>query len=303
METPILFLIFNRPDTTKIVFEAIRQIKPKKLFIAADGPRANRPAEADNCAATRAITEQIDWDCQVIRDYSAINLGCKKRVSTAIGWFFSQVEQGIILEDDCLPNPSFFNFCETLLEKYKNDERIMHVSGNNFLFGKIKIDADYYFSRISHVWGWASWRRAWQKYDSEMKDFPEFIAKNKIVKIFPDKFLQKKWLELFQSVYDHKIDTWDYQWEYAILKAGGLCLNPRVNLISNIGFSGTGTHTTRQSKFSNLPTESLIVKTDPNEVKPNAAADNLIIKNNLQMSRFFEVKKFILNIAKIVKLK
>jgi hypothetical protein len=298
METPILFLIFNRPDTTKIVFEAIRQIKPKRLFIAADGPRANKQGEAENCAAARALTEQIDWDCQVIRDYSAINLGCKKRVSSAISWFFYQVEQGIILEDDCLPNPSFFNFCETLLEKYKNDERIMHVSGNNFLFGKIKINEDYYFSRISNIWGWATWRRAWQKYDVDMKDFPEFIAKNKIAEIFPDKFLQKKWLELFQTIYDRKVDTWDYQWEYAILNVGGLGINPKVNLISNIGFSGAATHTMRQSKFSNLPTESLTIKTNPAEIKPNAAADNLIIKNNLQMSRLYEFKKIILKIVK-----
>jgi hypothetical protein len=303
METPVLFIIFNRPDTTKIVFEAIRQARPKSLYIAADGPRIDKAGEAEKCAATRAIVENIDWDCQVFRDFSTANLGCKSRVSSAISWFFNNVEHGIILEDDCLPDPSFFSFCETLLEKYKDDEKVMHISGNNFLFNKIRIKDDYYFSRISNIWGWATWRRAWKKYDPDMKDFPEFIKENKIAKIFPDKFIQKKWLELFQPVFDKKIDTWDYQWEYSILKAGGLCINPRVNLVSNIGFSGTGTHTVRQSKFANLKTESLNIIHNPKDILPNEIADKLIMKNNFQMNHGNDFKKVIIKVAKFLKIK
>ncbi len=162
---PVLFLIFNRPDTTQPVFNEIREAKPTKLFVAADGPRDNKKGEKEECEKTRKIIEQVDWDCELYKLYRDKNLGCKIAVSSAIDWFFENVEEGIILEDDCLPHPSFFRFCQELLEKYKGDERVFVISGDNFLFGRKRTNYSYYFSRYNHCWGWAGWIRTLSDYD------------------------------------------------------------------------------------------------------------------------------------------
>ncbi|MEW6491011.1 MAG: glycosyltransferase family 2 protein, partial [Cyanobacteriota bacterium] len=164
MKTPVVFIIFNRPDTTQKVFEAIRQAHPPLLFVIADGPRPNKPGEDQKCAATRAIIDQVDWDCEVLTNYSEINLGCERRVSSGLNWVFDTVEEAIILEDDCLPHPTFFSFCEELLDYYRNDQRVMVITGQNVQFGRKRTDYTYYFSRYNHCWGWASWRRAWRSY-------------------------------------------------------------------------------------------------------------------------------------------
>ena len=160
-ETPILFITFNRPDTTKRVFEAIKKIKPKKLFISADGPRENKVGEKQKCLTVRSIFDNIDWDCEVKTLFQEKNLGCKIAATTAVTWFFQSVEEGIIIEDDCLPNKSFFLFCQKMLATYRKHEAIMHISGTNFQFGNKRGEASYYFSRCIHMWGWATWRRAW----------------------------------------------------------------------------------------------------------------------------------------------
>ena len=164
-ETPVLFLIFNREDTTQKVFNVLRRQKPKYLYVAADGPRKNKEGEAEKCRRTRDIINQVDWDCELKTLFREENRGCKMAVSSAISWFFEQVEQGIILEDDCLPHPSFFPFCEELLIRYKDDDRIGHIGGNCFLPGLIEDGLSYDFCSISHIWGWASWRRVWKNYD------------------------------------------------------------------------------------------------------------------------------------------
>jgi hypothetical protein len=174
IKTPVAFLVFNCPDTTIRVFEEIRCARPPKLLVVADGPRADRPGEADKCQAVRAVIETVDWPCEVLKNYSDVNLGCKIRVSSGLDWVFEQVEEAIILEGDCLPHPTFFRFCEELLETYRDDERIGMISGDNFQFGRKRGDASYYFSRYNHIWGWASWRRAWQHYDRNMAIWPKF---------------------------------------------------------------------------------------------------------------------------------
>ena len=173
LTTPVAFLIFNRPDTTARVFEAIRQAKPPKLLVVADGPRPDRPDDVEKCKAARAIIDRVDWACEVLTNYSDLNLGCGKRPATGITWVFEQVEEAIIFEDDCLPHPSFFRFCEELLNYYRHDERIMVISGNNFQFGRNRTDDSYYFSRYNHIWGWASWRRAWEYFDYDLKLWPK----------------------------------------------------------------------------------------------------------------------------------
>jgi hypothetical protein len=258
LKSPVLFLVFNRPDTTKRVFETIRQAQPFQLFVAADGPRKNKSGEAEKCKDVRKIVhEGIDWDCEVKTLFRDKNLGCKVAVNSAINWFFEHVEEGIILEDDCLPHPTFFRFCEELLNKYRNDERIGLISGDNFQFGKNQRKYSYYFSRYIHIWGWATWRRVWKNYDVDMKLWPEIRDEEWLQRWFGNKKLAKYWMRIFESVYRGKIDTWDYQLAFACWIQNYLTVLPNVNLVSNIGCRA-GTHTTRgKDKSANIPTEAM----------------------------------------------
>jgi len=173
LRTPVVLIIFNRPPTTERVFAEIAKARPQKLFVVADGPRPERSGEAEKCAAARAVIDRVDWECEVLRNYAEVNLGCRQRPPTGISWVFEQVAEAIILKDDCVPHPTFFRFCEELLEKYREDERVMHISGSNFQPGYTRGPFSYYFSRFNPIWGWASWRRAWQHYDLNMKLWAE----------------------------------------------------------------------------------------------------------------------------------
>ncbi|MGB2925066.1 MAG: glycosyltransferase family 2 protein [Limnothrix sp.] len=260
MKTPVAFLIFNRPDTTQRVFEAIRQAKPPILLVVADGPRGDRPEEAKQCAATRAIIETIDWDCEVLKNYSEANLGCKNRVSSGLDWVFEQVEEAIILEDDCLPDLSFFPFCEELLEKYRDNPKIMAISGDNFQFGRKRTEHSYYFSIYNHCWGWASWRRAWKYYDRDMTSWKQAKEKKLLNTIFSNYLAKYYWHRKFEQTYQKKYNTWDYQWTFTCWAKNGLTVLPEVNLVSNIGFNSQSTHTSDQiSPYSNMPTSAMKV--------------------------------------------
>jgi hypothetical protein len=258
LKSPVLFLVFNRPDTTKRVFEAIRQARPLQLFVAADGPRENKPGEVERCKEVRKIVHDgIDWNCKVKTLFRDKNLGCKVAVSSAINWFFEHVEEGIILEDDCLPHPTFFRFCEELLNKYQDDERIGQVSGDNFQFGKRCTEYSYYFSRYNHVWGWATWRRVWKNYDVDMKFWPEIRDSGWLQGWLENKKLAKYWTRIFENMYRGKIDTWDYQFTFGCWIQNYLTILPNVNLVSNIGCY-SGTHATRgKGKSANIPTEAM----------------------------------------------
>ncbi len=259
LKTPVAFLVFNRPDTTQRVFEEIRRARPPKLLVVADGPRADRPDEADKCKAVRTIIDTVDWPCEVIKDYSNVNLGCKRRVSSGLDWVFNTVEEAIILEDDCLPHPTFFRFCQDLLEKYRDDERIFMISGDNFQFGKKRTAYSYYFSWYCHIWGWASWRRAWQKYDVNMELWPEIRDKGWLKNVFDERKESNSWKQIFDAVYDGRINTWDYQWSFVCLTNNFLSILPNVNLISNIGFGAGTTHTNNmEDKRANLPTQEML---------------------------------------------
>jgi hypothetical protein len=247
MKTPVAFIIFNRPDTTEKVFEAIRQAKPPKLLVVADGPRTDRPGEAEKCAATRAIINRVDWECEVFTNFSDINLGCKKRVSSGIDWIFNTVEEAIVLEDDCLPHPTFFEFCEQMLDYYRDDERIMSIAGDNAQFGRKRSEYSYYFSRYFHCWGWASWRRAWKHYDIEMKKWPQVRESDCLNQILLNDRAVEYWIKIFNSTYNNKFNTWDYQWLFAQWVNNGLTVVPNTNLISNIGFGMEATNTKNSS--------------------------------------------------------
>ncbi|MBI5417412.1 glycosyltransferase family 2 protein [Candidatus Poribacteria bacterium] len=256
-KTPILFIIFNRPESTQKVFNEIRKIKPQKFYITADGPRENMPEDLQRCEKTRNIIKQIDWDCEVFTNFRDKNLGCKIAVSSGINWFFENVEEGLILEDDTLPHPTFFPFCEKLLEKYRYDNRIMMISGDNFQFGKKRTDYSYYFSRYTLIWGWATWRRAWQYYDVNIKLWTEIKNGDWLYDIFSTKNETIYWSYIFEKIYIGEINTWDYQWSFACWIQNGFTIIPNVNLVSNIGFGDLATHTIKKSNYANIPIEEM----------------------------------------------
>ncbi len=279
-DTPVLFIVFNRPESTARVFESIKKLQPQRLFIAVDGARND--ADKEKCEQVKRIIEGVDWDCDVKYLYRDKNVGVKLAGSSAIDWFFTQVEQGIILEDDCLPDQSFFWYCRDLLAYYKDDERVWHISGNNFQ-PKMVTDASYYVSRIPHVWGWATWRRAWQYYDINIKDFPDFVKKGRIIDLFPKKIHQQFWLDVFNNNYLGLDNGWDFQWAFVMFAHNGLAIHPRVNLISNIGFGADASHSFDQlSPYANLPTTTIeLPLSHPISLLPNQKADNYVMSHNL----------------------
>ncbi len=245
---PIAFLVFNRPETTARVFAAIRAAQPSRLLVVADGPRPDRPGESDLCATVRRITELVDWPCQVERNYAEQNMGCGERVSSGLDWVFSLVEQAIILEDDCLPHPDFFPFCKKMLERYRDDERVMMVGGTNYLLDRLDMPDSYLFSRYFAIWGWATWRRAWQRYDRTMAHWPRLRNERQLSSLYSQHFMVRHLTRLFDTVFSGRLDTWDVQWFYSCLFNNGLSIVPGMNLISNIGVYGThtGADTTHQ---------------------------------------------------------
>ncbi len=248
-ETAILFLVFNRPDTTQQVFNKIKEIKPKYLFVAADGPRPGKPGEDKKCLETRNIIKQIDWDCELKTLFREKNLGCGIAVSEGITWFFNNVEEGIILEDDCLPSQSFFQFCQIMLKYYRQDNRIWHIAGYNSQDGKTRGDADYFFSQETPIWGWATWRRVWKHYKlnlDTLKDLEQSNLKSCIKKSFQHSITA---MFDFRNVFDGKINTWDYQYAFYQLINNGLSVIPNINLIKNIGFNDSATHTHRRKNL------------------------------------------------------
>ena len=258
LSTPVAFLIFNRPRLTALVFEEIRRARPAKLLVVADGPRPDRPGEAEKCAKTRGIIDGVDWPCEVVTNYSETNLGCKKRVSSGLDWVFGEVEEAVVLEDDCVPHPSFFQFCSQMLEKYRDDERVFHIAGSHFRLRGEKNPSSYYFSRYSFIWGWASWRRAWKHYDVGMKLWPMIRDGNWLRDFLGNDSLARRFTREFEHIYTGKLDTWDYQWGLTCWINSGLSIRPHVNLISNIGFSSDATHTTdADNPAANLATEPM----------------------------------------------
>lgn len=257
IETPVLFIIFNRPETTKKVFEAIRQFKPDRLYIAADGHRDNVEGDKERCEETRTVVSMIDWKCSVFTLFRTENLGCGKGVCEAINWFFENEEEGIILEDDCLPSPSFFQFCATLLSYYRNDKRVMGIGGNNFEEDHNEVLGDSYrFSEIISIWGWATWRRAWLLNDYYMTHYPMITTKKYLQASYNTIYEQDFYQYVFEKMHNGDNQTnarniWDFQWQFACKSNSGLLLIPNRNLTKNIGlgFDSTNTHNVRSPGF------------------------------------------------------
>lgn len=251
-KTPVVFLVFNRPDLTARVFERIRAARPDRLLIVADGPRASRPGEATECEQTRQVVSVIDWPCAVETNFADSNMGCRDRVSSGIDWAFSLVDEAIILEDDCLPDLTFFRFCQELLHKYRDEPVVMHVSGANLHNNIVRDGHDYYFSRHAHIWGWATWRRAWALYDRNLRKW----RTKRDLKRMLGKPINRALVRHFEARLDATaagtLNTWDYQWMFTCWAENGICITPMGNLVANIGFDARATHTKRDSDEAHL---------------------------------------------------
>lgn len=254
LTTPVIFIAFNRPDPTRVVFEAIARQRPQHLLIIADGPRSARPGETEACEQVRDIVTRVNWQCEVSTNFAPTNMGCKNRIISGLNWAFSLVNEAIILEDDCLPDPSFFPFCDELLERYRDDNRVSMIAGTNFVWRAAPPSPSYFFSRMTHIWGWATWRRAWSFYDENLSQWPAVRASGLLGEAFSGRRLIHYWTRIFDQMYAGKgPDTWDYQWTYTNLVQNSLIAVPRTNLISNIGFGADATHTTGADSDRVLP--------------------------------------------------
>lgn len=298
LTTPVAFIIFNRPDTTERVFAEIAKARPSTLLVIGDGPRFSRKGEVDQVLAARGIINKVDWPCDVLTNFSDINLGCKKRVSSGIDWVFSKVDEAIILEDDCLPHPTFFIFCQEMLERYRFDDRIAMVSGDNFFLDRMTMAESYYFSRYMHIWGWASWRRAWKDYDVEIRDWPQVRRIGFLEAAIGNHGERAYWRHAFEDVYQGRLDTWDYQWVLSSWLQSRLAIMPAVNLISNIGFGPAATHTKDVSIYADMPSRELVFPLcHPRHVFPHPLADIYTSRGHFTVSlrrRFFNaVKDFV----------
>jgi predicted SAM-dependent methyltransferase len=285
----VAFFIFNRPDTTKQVFQAIAAARPERLFVIADGARSDRPGELDAVEATKAIIGSVDWPCEVATNFSDQNLGCRQRVASGLKWVFEQVEEAIILEDDCLPHPSFFPYCMQLLQRYRHDDRVAAISGDNFQNGIPRTAASYYFSKYFHCWGWASWRRVFETIDFQMNTWPEFKAHGFLETWSDSQAEFDYWLELFDLQHAGEINSWAYPWFYSCWAQSGLTVLPNVNLVSNIGFDENATHTTEsENKLANLPTSDIGQLQHPELVVRNRVADEYTFSHVFQRDEVFQ---------------
>jgi len=282
-KTPVVFIVFNRPEMTRKVFERIRQARPSQLLVVADGPRPEFPDDVVNCRDVRAIIESVDWHCEVTGNYADNNMGCRRRVSSGLDWVFNNVDEAIILEDDSLPHPTFFRFCEEMLDRFRDDRRIMHIGGTNYQFGLRRTKSSYYYSRYNPVPGWASWRRAWNYYDVNMRMWPEISQGGWLYDILGNKRSTIYWQNMFRKTFAGEINTWDYQWTFACWLQNGLSVIPNTNLISNIGYSNEATHTKdTDSKYANMPVEEMHFPL----VHPNFMIRNELADRYSQLNQF-----------------
>jgi hypothetical protein len=286
LDTPVAFFVFRRPDLTARVFEAIAAAQPARLLIIGDGPRQGHPGDEPMVAQTRAVVERVTWPCRVETNYSASNLGCKQCVEGGLAWVFSQVEEAIILEDDCLPHPSFFPYCAELLRRYRDDERIVSIGGVNFQDGVSRSPHGYFFSKFFHCWGWASWRRVCRQYDRDLRTWPDFRDSGGLANWTDCPREEAFWRNLFERQHRGEFDSWAYAWLYSCWAQAGLSILPDVNLVSNIGF-GDGAHHTRSSDspLANRPTAPIRLGSPPACVVRCRAADQYTFLNYFRRPR------------------
>ncbi len=297
-ETPILLLLFNRPSHTAAVLNCLRQVRPTQLFVHCDGPRGHVPNEAAKVAEVRAELSKIDWPCEIHTLFREENAGLRIGVSGALNWFFEAVEQGIVVEDDCLPDVSFFPFCETLLERYAQEERVMHIGGSNLAEASTKaLNTSYFFAQFSFVWGWATWRRAWKKMSISLDGFEDYVQENRIQNLIPNPMAQAYMLEKFRATKARENNSWAYAWAYSILKNNGLSIVPRVNLVQNIGIGDAeATHTKKDDLKARLRASGMdFPLSHPKDLERPANLDQALFyasqKSRIRLTLWFLLQK------------
>lgn len=297
--TPILLVIFNRPATTQKVFDVIRELKPKHLFVAADGPHHGNMEDIEKCRASRAIFKQIDWPCELQIRFHEENLGCGRSPADAITWFFENVEQGIVLEDDIIAHPSFFSFCEELLLRFKDDERVAMISGINFLSPWKSKQSSYIFSYLGATPGWASWRRVWQNYDYHLRSWNNASMQKKISRVLAQRAVFACYSKEFDSLAKNpRDDVWDYQWFYTRLAIAGCSVVPTVNLVTNIGFGPDATHTTNSNNpHAHLQMNAMVFPLKHKEFKISRRYEKLLFDRILNPTK----KSFFKRIRRVLK--
>lgn len=281
----VVMTIFNRPEDVSLVLDAVRKVKPRKLYVSADGPRQGNERDIERVAAARAVIETVDWECEVVKIYSDVNMGCKNRSASGYTAVFEKEEAAIILEDDCVPCPEFFKFCDEVLERYKDDERIMLVSGTNIAQRKLggfkRGDYSYHFSRLGGIHGWASWRRAWQLFDLEMTQWSNPVVRTLLLNELGEKLYNNR-ARPYDAIVSGKttMSSWAYPWSFTRFLHSGLAAVPCVNLVSNIGFTEDSTHTADpNSPTAALPYGELeFPLVHPDFVIPDIEYDNMFIE-------------------------
>jgi hypothetical protein len=278
---PVALFLFNRPELTAQVYGRIRAARPQRLLVVADGPRAGCPGEGRRCEEAREIVTSPDWPCEVQVNFASQNLGCRRRVSSGLDWVFQQCSEAIILEDDCVPCASFFDFCSAMLRRYRDDNRIVHISGGNFQDGRRRGSASYYISRYPYTWGWASWRRAWQAYDVNISAWPAAYRERWLESIFDDPQEAQYWEAIFDRLYRGQIDTWDYQWMFACWRQGGLSIVPNENLVTNVGVGPDATHFQAGHSTIGIATRELDELEQPAVLAPDRQADRYTFERHI----------------------
>jgi hypothetical protein len=281
---PIIFMVFNRPRTTDRVFEVIRAARPRHLMIIADGPRDDRPSDISGCVAVRSIAKRVDWDCKLELNFANTNLGTIQRFASGFQWAFDRVEEAIVLEDDCLPHPSFFPYCSALLERYRDDPRVMWIGGTN-PFPEPYGDGSYFFSRINWMWGWATWKRAWRNFDPNLTQLPDFIRARRINALTHHSTMRKAFLGMFELAYEGTWSNWDIRATFNIWSHNGLVIHPNGNLITNIGFGNDAKSTKCQDDpLANLPFRPIGPLVHPSAVYADAKYDRKIFDQHMQFA-------------------
>jgi len=297
LSTPVLIIAYRRKDTTRKVLEAVRAARPKRIYVACNAPRPDQPLEAVECAAVRNLFNEIDWPCEIQRLFRTEHLRARESISSAITWFFNHELKGIILEDDCVPSSSFFQFCDELLDRYENDQRVGMISGNNFQFGKRRGEASYYFSRYCHIWGWATWRDRWTVYDPGMHLWPK--CREQVLIEMNNPLQRIYWAKIFDRTYGGKIDTWDYQWLFSNWINHRVSVMPQVNMVSNIGFGEQAHHTRNVTRAANIPQlEMAFPLLHPSTFLPHKGADSYTFFSHY-LPRIPAIVRFILKKFKI----
>lgn len=296
---PVLFLVFNRLDATTIVFKSIKDIRPIRLYIASDGPRCHVHGDTEKVQAVREfILKNIDWDCEVRTLFQKENIGCGPNIKSSIDWFFSLESKGIILEDDCVPSKSFFYFCADMLDRYENDNRVSMISGTNHLSEQYVSPNDYLFSKYKACWGWATWSRSWVNMDFDMAWRKSNQNHDIVNNMGYSKRSQSHWLNALRLIDEGKVSAWDWQWYFSISSMNQLCIFPKKNLVANIGFGDSATHTKSSKKKCYLKVEELDAPfKHPAYVVPDSQYDKLFEKIKLRHPLAVSIRRKLPNIV------